>query len=259
MWFLAAAQNREADAYDSLGHHRLRRCHRNQERPWISEGGRLSARRCHAPRRREGQGFRAPAWRSSRADRADDLINDPEVDAVYVATPPSSHCSLALKVAAAGKPCLVEKPMALSHEECLRMIDAFHSRETPLWVAYYRRALPRFLTVRDCLRDGAIGRVTSVHVQVSAPLLAVGEAAGWRVDPAQSRRRIVLRSGLALLRPARFPPGRSTCRVRDQHGRGLLPEDVTAAAFEFGSYVGTGVWNFHAFDKSDRIVITVST
>ncbi len=46
---------------------------------------------------------------------ADALIADPEVDAIYIATPVSSHCALALQVAAAGKPCLVEKPMAMSH------------------------------------------------------------------------------------------------------------------------------------------------
>ena len=61
-------------------------------------------------------------------ERADDLIQDPEVDAVYIATPPSTHCELALAVAAAGKPCLVEKPMALTHAECLRMVDGFAAR-----------------------------------------------------------------------------------------------------------------------------------
>src|SRR6185436_5344922 len=54
-------------------------------------------------------------------DRADALIHDADVDAVYVATPPSSHCDLALRVAEAGKPCLVEKPMAVTHAECQRM------------------------------------------------------------------------------------------------------------------------------------------
>src|SRR5215813_1650134 len=57
--------------------------------------------------------------------QADALIDDPEVDAVYVATPPSSHCELALRVARAGKPCLVEKPMAINHAECVRMVEAF--------------------------------------------------------------------------------------------------------------------------------------
>src|SRR5689334_14009287 len=116
-------------------------------------------------------------------DRADDLIADREVDAVYIATPPSSHRELALRVAAAGKPCLVEKPMALNHAECERMIEAFRARDLPLWVAYYRRALPRFLLVREQLREGAIGRLTSVHVQVTAPPLSGADATNWRIDP----------------------------------------------------------------------------
>ena len=116
-------------------------------------------------------------------DRAGALIDDPEVDAVYIATPPSSHCELALAVAAAGKPCLVEKPMAMNHGECLRMIEAFAARGVPLWVAYYRRALPRFLIVRDLLAANAIGRVTSVRVEVTKPL-ATTERSNWRFDPA---------------------------------------------------------------------------
>src|SRR5205809_2917612 len=106
---------------------------------------------------------------------AEDLIADPHVDAVYVATPPSSHRDLALAVAAAGKPCLVEKPMAMNHAECVRMVAAFRTRGVPLWVAYYRRALPRFLQVRDLLARGSIGRPSAVHVHVT-DRLATGDA-----------------------------------------------------------------------------------
>src|SRR5204863_858723 len=98
--------------------------------------------------------------------RADDLVADPDVDAVYVATPPSTHCDLALAVAAAGKPCLVEKPMAMNHAECLQMVAAFHARALPPLVAYYRRALPRFLKIRELLADGASGRLTAADVHV---------------------------------------------------------------------------------------------
>src|SRR5215216_268348 len=56
---------------------------------------------------------------------ADELIADSEVDAVYIATTPSSHGELALKVAAARKPCLIEKPMGITHAECLRVLEAF--------------------------------------------------------------------------------------------------------------------------------------
>ncbi len=68
------------------------------------------------------------------------LIADPEVDAVYVATPPSSHKGYVLACAAAGKPVYVEKPMALDHGECEEMIAACRAANVPLFVAYYRRA-----------------------------------------------------------------------------------------------------------------------
>ena len=53
------------------------------------------------------------------SDNADEVLGDSEVNAVYIATPPSSHLELGLKVAAAGKPCLMEKPMAMNHKECV--------------------------------------------------------------------------------------------------------------------------------------------
>src|SRR5690606_18533460 len=82
-----------------------------------------------------------PRW----YDRAEALIADPEVDAVYIAVPPSTHAHYALLVAAAGKPAYVEKPMARHTPECDRMIAAFAQAGQPLYVAYYRRQLPRFL------------------------------------------------------------------------------------------------------------------
>src|SRR5262245_27820863 len=116
-------------------------------------------------------------------DRAANLVADPDVDAIYVATPPSSHLELARLAAEAGKPCLVEKPMAMNHAECLAMIEAFRANRVPLWVAYYRRALPRFLAVRERLAGGAIGTLTSAHVQVTEPLAVGGVRANWRFDP----------------------------------------------------------------------------
>ncbi len=192
---------------------------------------------------------------------AADLINDPEVDAVYVATPPSSHCDLALAVAAAGKPCLVEKPMALNHAECLRMIQAFQARGVPFWVAYYRRALPRFLTVRDQLREGAIGRITSVHVHVSAPLLTGADAAGWRLDPAIGGAGLFfdLASHCVDLLDCLLGPITGVSGFAVNTGGAYASEDVTAAAFEFeDKAVGTGMWNFNAADKADVMTFTGS-
>jgi len=191
-------------------------------------------------------------------DRAGALIEDPEVDAVYIATPPSSHCALALAVAAAGKPCLVEKPMAMNHGECLRMIDAFTARGLPLWVAYYRRALPRFIIVRDLLSANAIGQVTSVHVAVTKPLAAT-ERSNWRFDPAIAGAGLLFDLGSHCVDLMDFFLGPITgvAGFPINTAAAYGAEDVTAAAFRFGSnVVGTGSWNFNAGSATDTMTFT---
>jgi predicted dehydrogenase len=194
-------------------------------------------------------------------DRAAALIADRDVDAVYVATPPSSHLELALAVAAAGKPCLVEKPMAMNHGECVRMVDAFARRGVPLWVAYYRRALPRFLEVRERLAAGAVGTLTSVHVQIT-DRLAAGETLGnWRFDPAVAGAGLFLDLASHCFDLLDFLVG----PIADASGfplnsAGAYPaEDVTATAFVFRQPIaGTAIFNFNADVKSDTITFTGS-
>ena len=120
-------------------------------------------------RRGEGRGLRAPARRPRWYDDAAALIADPEVDAVYVATPPGAHEELALAVCAAGKPGYVEKPMARNHAECRRMIEAFAAAGVPLFVAYYRRALPRFRARPRSGRGRRARRITGVSTRLSGP------------------------------------------------------------------------------------------
>lgn len=194
-------------------------------------------------------------------DGADALIDDPDVDAVYVATPPVSHRELALKSAAAGKPCLVEKPMALNYAECVDMVETFRARGVPLWVAYYRRALPRFLTVRDLLAGGAIGRVTSVDVHVRDRLATGEQARAWRFDPALAGAGLFLDLASHCFDVLDFLIGRvsAVSGFAVNTGGAYAAEDVTAAAFELGAnVVGTGVWNFNAADAADRIIFTGS-
>ncbi|OIQ21663.1 MAG: oxidoreductase [Flavobacterium sp. MedPE-SWcel] len=115
---------------------------------------------------------------------ADDLINDPEVDAVYIATPPDSHLHYALKVAKAGKPCCVEKPMALNHEQCVIMNKAFEEKNLPLFVAYYRRSLPRFKQIREWLNNGLIGEPRQIRwllTRTPSPV-DIAKRYNWRTD-----------------------------------------------------------------------------
>ncbi|MCV9385499.1 Gfo/Idh/MocA family protein [Reichenbachiella ulvae] len=94
---------------------------------------------------------------------ADELIADKEVDAVYIATPPDSHEYYALKVAAAGKPCCIEKPMAPDYASCERIVQAFAEKQLPLFTAYYRRTLPRFVQVKKWIDKGEIGELRHVR------------------------------------------------------------------------------------------------
>ena len=129
--------------------------------------------------RRDGAKARDYAQRHGVAkwyDDADALIHDPQVDAVYVATPVGTHCEYALRICQAGKPAYIEKPMARNHAECCRMVEAFERAGLPLFVAYYRRGLPRFLQARELIETGRIGQVTGVTYRCSS-------ASHERTDP----------------------------------------------------------------------------
>jgi predicted dehydrogenase len=194
-------------------------------------------------------------------DKADALISDPAVNAVYIATPPSSHCELALKAADAGKPCLVEKPMALNHAECRWMVEAFARNNLPLFVAYYRRALPRFLQVKALLAEGAIGTLSSVHIVQYTRLDSGEKARGWRYVPALSGGGLFFDLGSHGLDILDFlvSPIRSVGGFSVNTGGTYKAEDVTAAAFAFETgCLGTGVWNFNAEHAEDRITLTGS-
>jgi 1,5-anhydro-D-fructose reductase (1,5-anhydro-D-mannitol-forming) len=192
---------------------------------------------------------------------SEELINDAGVDAVYIATPPSSHRSLALSVAAACKPCLVEKPMAMNHAECLQMVDAFRAAQRPLWVAYYRRALPRFLKVRELLRARAIGQLSSIQIKVTDPLAKGAAATAWRFNTEIAGAGLFLDLASHYFDLVDFLAGpvTSAAGFALNTGGSYAAEDVTAAAFQIGQdTVGTGVWNFNAPVSADSIVFTGS-
>ncbi|MBR2379743.1 MAG: Gfo/Idh/MocA family oxidoreductase, partial [Paraprevotella sp.] len=84
---------------------------------------------------------------------AQELINDPDVNAVYIATPPSSHATFAIMAMKAGKPVYVEKPLAASYEDCARINRVSQQTGVPCFVAYYRRSLPYFLKVKELIQQ----------------------------------------------------------------------------------------------------------
>jgi predicted dehydrogenase len=102
-------------------------------------------------------------------DNAEDLINDPEVNAVYIATPPGSHAAYAIAAMRAGKPVYVEKPMAASREEAEAMNRVSEETGVPLFVAYYRRTLPYFNRVKQLIDEGVLGDLSTVQIRFAIP------------------------------------------------------------------------------------------
>ncbi len=199
-----------------------------------------------------------PRW----YDDAQQLIDDPEVDAVYIATPPHMHKEYTLAVASAGKPVYVEKPMALNAAECQQMIAACRSAGVPLFVAYYRRALPRFVKIKEILNSGALGELR--HVQITLTQPASQYAAGvlpWRVQPetAGGGHFVDLAAhSLDFLDYVFGPITQVKGIARNQDG-GYPAEDIVSGTFEFeNGVIGSGLWCFASYETSDRVVITGS-
>jgi len=130
------------------------------------------------------QRHQVPRWYSD----AGQLINDPEVNAIYIATPPSSHEAYAVAAIRARKPVYVEKPMALNFAAAQQMTMAAEMAGVPLVVAHYRREWPLFKKVQQLLAEKAIGEVRLARLEFfKRPLLpedlSIAKNA-WRVDPA---------------------------------------------------------------------------
>jgi predicted dehydrogenase len=117
---------------------------------------------------------------------AAELINDKQVNAIYIATPPAFHeayTGLALK---AGKPVYVEKPVALDAAACTRMIDLAKTSGNKVTVAHYRRALPLFKKIKALVHEGAIGPVRLVQLRTLQPAvnkLITQTDDNWRINP----------------------------------------------------------------------------
>ncbi|MDO8993499.1 MAG: Gfo/Idh/MocA family oxidoreductase [Daejeonella sp.] len=113
---------------------------------------------------------------------ADELINDQDVNAIYIATPPDSHEQYTIAAFKAGKPVYVEKPMALNSSEARRMLEASEKYSCKLSVAHYRRAQPRFLEIRNLIRNNTLGEILSAEIRLfQAPTPGVADT--WRVNP----------------------------------------------------------------------------
>lgn len=188
------------------------------------------------------------------------LIDDPEVDAVYIATPPDSHHAYSLQVAAAGKHCCVEKPMALNAGQSLEMQQVFQQAGLHLFVSYYRRSLPRFQQVRQWLRDGRIGEVRHLSWTLTKAPSEADRSGGrnWRTDPRIAGGGYfadLASHGLDLFQYLLGDITDVAGFTARQAGL-YSAEDAVSASWRFAcGALGTGAWNFVADRRVDRVEI----
>lgn len=190
-------------------------------------------------------------------DDADRLINDPDVNCVYVATPPGSHRDFALRVAAAGKPCYVEKPMARTAGECRQMVDAFAAKNLPLFVAYYRRGMPRFIKTKALIEEGAIGKLSCVSYRMLQSSHR-RDNIGWRIDLQNSGAGLYLDLASHTLDVLDFilgPATDVTGVAENISGRHPQVEDTVAMSFVIGGAPAVASWNFAADFAEDQIML----
>jgi predicted dehydrogenase len=191
-----------------------------------------------------------------------DLINDKDINAVYVATPPESHAEYAIASIKAGKPVYIEKPMALNYTECQKINNAAEKHKVPVFVAYYRRALPGFLMVKELIEKGSIGEVRFIQLQLfKAP--SKDEIEGnlpWRVDPEIAGGGHFFDLGshqLDWLDYVFGPISNVRSIALNQAGLYKAEDFVTAGFLMDKGIVGTGTWCFNAPLDSGRDSIEI--
>ncbi len=186
---------------------------------------------------------------------AEELILDPDVNAVYVATPPGAHLEYAVKAMRAGKPVYVEKPMATNYAECLEMLRVSEETGMPLFVAYYRRALPGFLKVKELIESEAIGSVRLVNIRFYRPAQNDFQSEGlpWRLQPEIAGGGLLfdLASHTLDFLDYVFSPIRDIRANAFNQGSLYPAEDLVLANWQHESGVaGTGSWCFTTSAKS---------
>ena len=192
---------------------------------------------------------------------AQSLINDPQVNAVYIATPPSSHATYAIMAMKAGKPVYVEKPLAASYMDCQRVMRISRETGVPCFVAYYRRKLPYFNKVQELLLEGAIGKVVNVQIRFSVPprdLDYNSTNLPWRVqrDIAGGGYFYDLAPHQLDLLQEFFGPIVHVSGFSANRGGLYQTEDTVSASFAFQDGMpGSGSWCFvgHESARTDQI------
>jgi predicted dehydrogenase len=198
-------------------------------------------------------------------DDAKKLINDVNVNAIYIATPPSSHEQYTMEAIAAGKPVYVEKPMTLNFESAKRMMKAATENSVKLSIAHYRRAQPYFNKIKELIFENTIGKISVVQLEFSKKLLLKEELAltgnSWRVDPVISGGGLFhdLAPHQLDLMYYFFGPVTNANGISVNQAAMYKSDDVVAGNILFQSgVVFQGLWRFNSSEAGEKDVCKIT-
>lgn len=194
---------------------------------------------------------------------AQNLVTDPDVDAVYIATPPSTHSTYAIMALNAGKDVYVEKPLAISYDECLRVNRVAAAQRQACFVAYYRRYLPYFKKVKSLINSGVIGNILTAQIRFAAPPREMDfskKDLPWRLQPdiAGGGYFYDLAPHQIDIMQQLFGPIVEAVGYPANRGGLYKTEDTVAATMRFhGGMPASGTWCFVAHESAmeDRILV----
>ena len=197
-----------------------------------------------------------PKW----YDDAQKLIDDPQVDAIYIATHPDTHREYTLQAVKAGKPVYCEKPLGISYAQSREMVTFCKEKNVPLFSAYYRRALPKYIQIKNIIESEILGDIRYVSVEMHQSLQEEDRKNGgsWRVDPSLSGggRFIDIGSHALDLLNWYFGPITQAQGSAVNQSKVYEAEDIVCGSWMTESNIlGSGIWCFNTFKDEDWTTI----
>ena len=191
----------------------------------------------------------------------EDLLSDEQVDVVYIATPPKSHYQYAVQCLNAGKIPYIEKPVANSYKECLEIKALSEKVDLPVYAAFYRRGVEKFLKIKELLDNKILGAIRYVYVSQTMPVEEAEldrETLPWRVIPNISGGGKFLDMGVHVLDCLAMFFGEYEYMkgIASNQGGYYDAEDTVVATFKLKcGILGSGSWCYVADKNTNEVQI----
>ncbi|MBV8253600.1 MAG: Gfo/Idh/MocA family oxidoreductase [Chitinophaga sp.] len=150
------------------------------------------------------QRFSIPAKNCYNYENFDQIKNNPDIDVVYITTPNALHHSQVLRVAAAGKHVICEKPMALNAKEGQEMVDACRKAGVQLLVAYRMHFEPKTLAITEMRKRNEFGKIMFFQGQCG---FRIGDPTQWRLNKELAGGGSLMDIGIYAINGARYMVG----------------------------------------------------